>query len=124
MIKGKFVTINGRDRKKLKELVEFHGFEKLASAIGCYSGTLKKWMDKDLESRFRDGARPKIKSLHAAMLRAPEKSEPELVDVDLVFEDSPLSEIRETVHEGPSTLNELVEMRDAIDTVIKLLGGE
>jgi len=128
MLAGKWVPVNMRDRKKMRDLVEHHGnFTTVAKLIGCAELTLKKWMDSDLESSFRSGAKDKLKMLVKAMTAPPKKkkkaeSEPQLV--------GPLvSDIRETVFqdlkitEGPKWLSEMIELRDALNTVIGMFEG-
>ena len=129
MLTGKWILVNMRDRKKLKDLVEHHGnFETVAKLVGCSEPILKNWMDKDAEASFRSGAKDKLKTLVKAMTdplkpkKRRKKSEPQLV--------GPLvTEIRETVFqdlkitEGPKWLSDMIEMRDSLSKVIAMFEG-
>lgn len=116
MLKGSWIRVNQRDRKKLKDLLKFHGnFEKLASLIGISERTLKNWMKKDSDASFRVGARDKIKRLHTAMKR--EDGKMEMV--------GPLvNQARETVFaevQVEDKMAELRELHEALGIVLKHL---
>ena len=105
MLTGKWVTVNMRDRKKLKDLVKQHGnMEVVAKLIGVSEGTLNGWMDKETVSRFRSGARDRLKIL----LQPPPM----------------MAAIRETVFQDESVLDILIKKRDALNIVIDMLQGD
>jgi len=124
MLEGKWIPVNMRDRKKLKDLIKHHGnFEKVAKLVGVSINTLKGWMDKEIESTFRAGARPRLKTLVAAMTAPPKpkkkkrEPQPQLADVrETVFQDLKITE-------GPKWLSEVIELRDALNMVIGMFEG-
>lgn len=110
MLKGKWICVNMRDRKKLKDLVDHHGnFDTVARLIGITESTLKKWMNKEEEVSFRSDAREKIKTLHT------DKSLLPMRVAETVFS---MVEIQER-----QLLIDLVELRDALNTILRLTRG-